>query len=95
MACGFARFYFVNLHDVHPDLLKRPTAVNIMEKIKTIRENEYINSSEKNNPTKIIKSPDIGLTANDPNAIYKSRSLSELIKSTEFTRSLKSQEIGK
>src|SRR5436305_9376490 len=59
-----------------PDSIKRPAAVNLMKKIKNMRENEYINSSNSN-PTKIIKSLDIGpVIVNHPGAIYKSRSLS-------------------
>ena len=50
----------------------------------------------RNNPTKIIKSPDIGpVTEINPGAIYKSRSLTAMIKSAELMRSLKSQSIGK
>ena len=75
--------------------MKRPTAFDLMEKIKTMRENEYINS-RNGTPTKIIMSSDIGpVTENNPGAIYKSRSLSTMIKSAEFTRSLKNQKIGK
>ena len=44
-----------------------------------MRENEYINS-RNGNPTKIIKSSDIGpMTTNNPGAIYKSRPLSAMI----------------
>ncbi|GBC24703.2 kinase-like domain-containing protein [Rhizophagus irregularis DAOM 181602=DAOM 197198] len=43
-----------------------------------------------NNQTKIISSPDIGpVTTNNPGAIYKSRPLSTMIKSANFTRSLR------
>jgi serine/threonine protein kinase len=63
----------------HSNPEKRPTAFNLMEKIKTMRENEYINS-RNGNPTKIIKSSDIGpMTTNNPGAIYKSRPLSAMI----------------
>ncbi|CAB4480459.1 unnamed protein product [Rhizophagus irregularis] len=49
---------------------------------------------EESNPTKIAESPDIGpATANNPDAIYRSRSLSAMIKSAESTRSLESQNI--
>ncbi|CAB4442802.1 unnamed protein product [Rhizophagus irregularis] len=41
--------------------------------------------------TKIIKSPDTGSISNNPNAVYKSRPLSAMIKSAESTRSLKIQ----
>ncbi|CAB5147966.1 unnamed protein product [Rhizophagus irregularis] len=44
-----------------------------------------------NYPTKIIKSPDIGPIVNNPNAVYKSRPLSAMVKSAESTRSLKIQ----
>ncbi|CAB5199221.1 unnamed protein product [Rhizophagus irregularis] len=47
--------------------------------------------SELRNQTNIIKSPDIGPITNNPNAVYKSRPLSAMIKSAESTRSLKIQ----
>src|SRR4051812_9785444 len=40
----------------HSDPMKRPTAVNLMDKIKNMREYEY-EDSRNNMPTKIIKSP--------------------------------------
>jgi hypothetical protein len=49
----------------------------------------------KNNPTKIIKSSDIGpVTLNNPGAIYKSRPLSAMINSAMSSRSLRSQSIN-
>ncbi|PKC09723.1 hypothetical protein RhiirA5_375196 [Rhizophagus irregularis] len=43
---------------------------------------------------KIIKSSDIGpVTTNNPGAVYKSRYLSDMIKSAASTRSLRSQSI--
>ena len=66
------------------------TATNIYVKIKNIQIN--------NVATKIIKSPDIGPITNNPNAIYKSRPLSAMIKSAILsTIRLKSSpsELGK
>ncbi|CAB4422037.1 unnamed protein product [Rhizophagus irregularis] len=55
---------------------KRPTANNLLSKVKIMLDNET------KNITKIIKSPNIGpVTTNNPGAIYKSRPLSEMIKS--------------
>jgi serine/threonine protein kinase len=72
---------------------KRPTANNLLSRIKSMLDNENKNIYHKN-PTKIIKSPDIGPVAiNDPGAIYKSRPLSEMIKSVASTISLRSQNI--
>jgi serine/threonine protein kinase len=73
----------------HSDPKKRPNAENIR------REFSYASyRKESDNPTKIIKSPDIGpITTNNPCAIYKSRPLSTMIKSAKFTKSLKSQSI--
>src|SRR5436305_238515 len=51
----------------HSDPNKRPTANGMIRKIMTIINNEFEN---RNNPTKIIKSPDIGpVTTNHPSAI--------------------------
>src|SRR5688572_6835185 len=69
------------------DPTKRPTAANLINKIITIK------SKETYNEIKITKSPDIGPITNNPGAIYKSRSLSAMIKSAESTRNLKSQKI--
>ena len=67
---------------------RRPTANNICQRLTNIRKVEI------NNPTDIIKSPDIGpVLTNNPGAIYKSRSLSAMIESAESTRSLKSRNI--
>ncbi|CAB4494184.1 unnamed protein product [Rhizophagus irregularis] len=75
----------------HPDPEKRPTADEVSEKIGTIRVNDISPLMSK---TEIRKSPDIGpVTTNNPDAIYKSRYLSDMIKSAASTRSLKSQSI--
>ncbi|CAB4482902.1 unnamed protein product [Rhizophagus irregularis] len=48
-----------------------------------------------NNPTKIIKSSDIGpVTKNNPRAIYKSRNLSGMIQTAMSLRSSRSQSIS-
>ncbi|CAB4422039.1 unnamed protein product [Rhizophagus irregularis] len=71
----------------HSDPVKRPTDSYLLSKVKTMLDNEIKNCK---NPTKIIKSPDIGLvTTNNPGAIYKSRPLSEMIKSAENTINIK------
>ncbi|CAB4491565.1 unnamed protein product [Rhizophagus irregularis] len=56
---------------------------------------EIFNIEGKNmNPTKIIKSSDIGPVAtNNPGAIYKSRHLSGMIQSAMSTRSLRGKSI--
>ena len=66
---------------------KRPTAVNLKNEIKSMEYNEkWFNDK----PTEIsIRS----ITKNNPYAIYKSRPLSAMIKSAEFTKSLKGQRI--
>ncbi|GBB97563.1 hypothetical protein RclHR1_03000006 [Rhizophagus clarus] len=69
----------------HSDPEKRPTADKILTIITTIR--NYARGTE------ITKSPDIGPVTNNPDAIYKSRYLSGMIKSVASTRSLKSQSI--
>ncbi|CAB5150152.1 unnamed protein product [Rhizophagus irregularis] len=57
-------------------------------------DNEIKNILYCKNPTKIIESPDIGpVTTNNPGAIYKSRPLSEMIKSAASTINLKSLNI--
>ncbi|GES93066.1 kinase-like domain-containing protein [Rhizophagus clarus] len=77
----------------HLDPNERPTASNLLQKVKTIFYNEIKNIINKN-PTKIMESPNIGpVTTNNPGAIYKSRPLSEMIKSALSTISLKSQNI--
>src|SRR5688572_20341539 len=70
------------------DPKKRPTVANLMNKFIAIK-----NEESYNNENKIIKSPNIGPITNNPGAIYKSRSLSAMIKSAESTRNLKSQKI--
>ncbi|RIA88524.1 hypothetical protein C1645_739330 [Glomus cerebriforme] len=60
----------------HSDPNKRPTAIDLYNKIDTVSVNEY-NIWRNGNPTKIMKSSDIGpVTINNPGAIYKSRPLS-------------------
>jgi serine/threonine protein kinase len=72
----------------HSDPEKRPTTANIRIIIGGIKW-----QNEKNqNPTKIIKSSDIGpVTTNNPGAIYKSRPLSGMIQSAMTSRSSRSQ----
>jgi serine/threonine protein kinase len=70
---------------------KRPTANSLLSKIKTMWNHEIKNHK---NPTKIIKSPDIGpVTTNNPGANYKSRPLSGMIKSAVSTINLRSLNI--
>ncbi|GBC06982.1 hypothetical protein RclHR1_07180007 [Rhizophagus clarus] len=72
----------------HPDPEKRPTANDIYWRIFSLIKREC-----NNNPTQIIKSPDIGpVTINNPGAIYKSRSLGCMIQSVI---SLRGQSIDK
>ncbi|GBC19935.2 kinase-like domain-containing protein [Rhizophagus irregularis DAOM 181602=DAOM 197198] len=72
----------------HPDPEIRPTAVEVSKVIHDIRYNG--NALQ----TKIIKSSDVGpATIHNPGAIYKSRYLSNMIKSAATTRSLRSQSI--
>jgi len=72
----------------YSDPNKRPTAAETNRRLLKIIDNE------RENPTNIIESSDIGpITNNDPGAIYKSRSLSDIIKSSITTVSLKSQSI--
>ncbi|PKC00522.1 hypothetical protein RhiirA5_278791, partial [Rhizophagus irregularis] len=72
----------------HSDPKKRPTAVEILKKTEEVLVNE------QEYKTEIIESSDIGpVTRNNPDAIYKSRYLSGMIKSAASTRSLKSQSI--
>ncbi|EXX74648.1 uncharacterized protein OCT59_009239 [Rhizophagus irregularis] len=71
----------------HFDPVKRPTASNLLSKVKTMLENEI----NRKNPTKIIESSDIGpVITNNPGAIYKSRPLSEMIKSAIYIINLRS-----
>ncbi|CAB5376490.1 unnamed protein product [Rhizophagus irregularis] len=68
-------------------IIKRPTASNLLSKVKTMLENEI----NRKNPTKIIESSDIGpVITNNPGAIYKSRPLSEMIKSAIYIINLRS-----
>ncbi|EXX51357.1 Pkh1p [Rhizophagus irregularis DAOM 197198w] len=81
---------FINLMKKcwHPDPEIRPTAVEVSKVIHDIRYNG--NALQ----TKIIKSSDVGpATIHNPGAIYKSRYLSNMIKSAATTRSLRSQSI--
>ena len=72
---------------------KRPTASNLLVRVINMWVNESKNIYNKN-PTEIKESPNIGpVAANNPGAIYKSRPLSEMIKSAASTRSLRSQTI--
>ncbi|RIA79359.1 hypothetical protein C1645_794485 [Glomus cerebriforme] len=74
----------------HSDPNERPTAIDLYNKINTMSVNEYKNG----NPTKIIKSSDIGpVTMDNPGAIYKSRPLSGMIQSAISLRSSRSQSI--
>ena len=76
----------------HSDPSKRPTATDILDKVKNIYNNENVCDFR----TEIIKSPDIGpVTINNPGAIYKSRSLSVMINSAMSLRSSRNQSIGK
>ncbi|CAB5363921.1 unnamed protein product [Rhizophagus irregularis] len=47
----------------------------------------YLDQRMPGKTTKIIESPDIGPVNNNPGAIYKSRPLSDMIKSAMSTRS--------
>ena len=69
---------------------KRPSADDIWSKISKMWNNE------RDNPTEIIKSLDIGpVTINNPGAIYKSRPLSGMIHSAMSLRSTRSQSINR
>ncbi|UZO15285.1 uncharacterized protein OCT59_006714 [Rhizophagus irregularis] len=71
----------------HSDPEKRPTTVEVLKRVGEIKEIEG-RKSNKSNETKIIKSSDIGpVTTNNPDATYKSRYLSGMIKSAASTRS--------
>ncbi|CAB5374226.1 unnamed protein product [Rhizophagus irregularis] len=72
----------------HSDPKKRPTAVEILKKTEEVLVNE------QEYKTEIIESSDIGpVTRNNPDAIFKSRYLSGMIKSVASTRSLRSQSV--
>jgi len=75
----------------HSDSKQRPTAIELSQKIYEIRRKEAYSA----NQTKIINSPDIGPITNNLDAIFKSRSLSAMIKSAEFTRSITTLGISK
>ena len=65
---------------------------NIFYKIDDMSRNEF--QKDPADITKVIESSDIGpVTRNNSGAIYKSRSLSGLIRSAMSTRSLRSQSI--
>ena len=64
------------------DPKERPTAADLMNKILTMKDKGSYNE---------ITLPYIGSIANNPGAIYKSRSLTAMIKSAESTRNLRSQ----
>ncbi|GBB87653.1 hypothetical protein RclHR1_14110002 [Rhizophagus clarus] len=65
----------------HSDPNKRPTASNILKEL------EYIKLSELENPTEIMPLSDIiSLITTNSGAIYKSRPLSNMIKSAIYTR---------
>src|SRR5436190_24335788 len=79
----------------HYDPNNRPTATDVFERLRKMFINEH-EMYKLGNPTKIIKSPDIGpVTINNPSAIYKSRPLSGMINSAMSLRSSKNQYIGK
>ncbi|CAB5150202.1 unnamed protein product [Rhizophagus irregularis] len=71
----------------HSDPTKRPTAKRLYRKIRAILRKEW---KCRHNPTKIIESPNIGpITKINPNAIYKSRPLSTMVRSAENTINIK------
>ncbi|GES96341.1 kinase-like domain-containing protein [Rhizophagus clarus] len=73
----------------HSDPNKRPTAKDVYYKINKIYDEEKARTN--NNPTKIIKSSDIGpVTTNHSGAIYKSRLISGMINSAMSIRSSRS-----
>ncbi|CAB5350600.1 unnamed protein product [Rhizophagus irregularis] len=75
------------------DPKRRPNATSICNKIDKMYMKEWNNRNK--NPTKIIKSPDIGpVIINNPSATYKSRSLSGMINSAISLRSSRSQSIS-
>jgi hypothetical protein len=70
----------------HSDPGKRPTARNLVNEIWKMY------NAEKEKPTKIIESSDIGpVIKNNPGAIYQSRPLSGMIQSAMSLRSSRSQ----
>ncbi|GBB96585.1 hypothetical protein RclHR1_02790008 [Rhizophagus clarus] len=78
----------------HSDPDERPSAFDINDRVCAMSKKEF-SDSENENPTEIIKSSDIGpVTANNPGAIYKSRSLSGMINSAMSLVSSRSQSIN-
>ncbi|CAB4405741.1 unnamed protein product [Rhizophagus irregularis] len=74
----------------HSDPNERPSASDVLKEFAYSNNLSQYNENESKNPTKIINSPDIGpVTTNNAGAIYKSRPLSTMIKSANFTRSLR------
>jgi serine/threonine protein kinase len=71
----------------HPDPNKRPTVDDISSVF--VSSGKLYYKKEDNKLTINLESPDIGPITNNPGAIYKSRSLSAMIKSAESTRSLR------
>ncbi|POG70585.1 kinase-like domain-containing protein, partial [Rhizophagus irregularis DAOM 181602=DAOM 197198] len=72
----------------HSDPHERPSANCIRNEF--CYDGKLYPEKESKNPTKIINSPDIGpVTTNNAGAIFKSRPLSTMIKSANFTRSLR------
>ncbi len=70
---------------------KRPTSVDLKNKLNTIYDTEWDNIIDFNMSTKIVKSSDIGpVTTNNLGSIYKSRPLSDVIKSAMLARNLRS-----
>ena len=88
---------YIELMEVcwHSDPKKRPTTADIHDKISKMCDNEWNNNYVSRNPTKIIKSPNIGPVTNNPGAIYKSRPLSGMINSAMSLRSSTNKSIGK
>ena len=77
----------------HSDPKKRPTATQIYDKISKMHNKE--SNFSYNNPTKIIKSSDIGpVTINNSGAIFKSRTLGDMIQSAISLRASRNQSIN-
>ncbi|POG81465.1 kinase-like domain-containing protein [Rhizophagus irregularis DAOM 181602=DAOM 197198] len=78
----------------HSDPKRRPLATDIFDRVNEIIEEELENYNN-NDSTEIIKSSDIGpVPKNNPNAIYKSRNLSDMIQSAMSLRISRSQSIN-
>ncbi|RGB41322.1 kinase-like domain-containing protein [Rhizophagus diaphanus] len=71
------------------DPKKRPVATDIFKRIVRM----YLDQRIPGKTTKIIESPDIGPVKNNPGANYKSRPLSDMVKSAMSTRSSRSQSL--